>query len=442
MRPETQARPLYADICPHCKSVHPHAESLPEDYLNAIQKEFEAVLKRLYNGDKSDNKLLSTQGKLLTDRIAESYREINIDYSTPDAEMLMRLTRDTWQFSAAKNYHELRDLTLALKDENGKLREWSDFKETADKTGLKYNELWMRTEYDQAIAGAQNAARWTEFEREKDVIPNLRYQTVGDNIVRPEHQLLHGIIKPIDDPFWATHYPPNGWGCRCEALQSLDGDGSVTPDESIPHVPIAPMFRTNLAKSGLIYPKNHPYYNGIPRAELRKAIAYLPPENTYQSIIIGKHEIDVHPLHGEKELGKNLDAVNTLLKFEPKAKIKLLPIIEVNAKTEASDKVARKLFYPKEYLENFSGRNADMLLNGKIAEIEVPKGTKSSIQNAIKKGKKQADWVLVRIPDTVELSDAGHIANGQMKHYSDREDFSVWIYNSSGKIEYKTKQKR
>jgi len=33
---------------------------------------------------------------------------------------------------------------------------------------------------------------------------------------RPEHQAWHGMVLRWDDPFWRTHFPPNGWGCQCE----------------------------------------------------------------------------------------------------------------------------------------------------------------------------------------------------------------------------------
>lgn len=32
---------------------------------------------------------------------------------------------------------------------------------------------------------------------------------------RPEHLAWNGLTLPADDPWWKTHYPPNGWGCQC-----------------------------------------------------------------------------------------------------------------------------------------------------------------------------------------------------------------------------------
>ncbi len=380
------------------------------------------------------DELLDLTIKTLSDRVIDSYQTI-ADFTTPDAEMLTRLVRDVWQFSGAKNWQEMRDLTLLLKDDEGKLREFSDFKEAADSVIDKYNVNWLRTEYNFAVAASQSAARWVEFQKEASIIPNLKYQTVGDDRVRPAHQVLDGIIRPVNDSFWNTHYPPNGWGCRCEAVQSLEGDGEVTPDKNIPNIHVPEIFSTNLAKTGLIFPKNHPYYFGIPRAVISKALAYLPPDNTFIDMDFGNSvKFEIHPLHGEKELSKNIDAVRTLLKQEPDAKVKLMPIISEN------EMKAREKYYPKEYLDKFPAKNADISYNGKIAEIEIPSGSKRSIQHAVGHGIVQADTVFIRIPDDMDIKDAYRIVNGHIKHYPN-DNSDIWLINNTGKELYK-RQKR
>jgi hypothetical protein len=41
---------------------------------------------------------------------------------------------------------------------------------------------------------------------------------------RPLHQSWNGLVLKYDDPFWQTHYPPNGFGCRCRVT-------AVRPDQ-------------------------------------------------------------------------------------------------------------------------------------------------------------------------------------------------------------------
>lgn len=47
----------------------------------------------------------------------------------------------------------------------------------------------------------------------------MEYSSVLDTRTRPAHSVLHGIIFPADHPFWDSHYPPNGFNCRCTAVQ-------------------------------------------------------------------------------------------------------------------------------------------------------------------------------------------------------------------------------
>lgn len=42
------------------------------------------------------------------------------------------------------------------------------------------------------------------------------YRHSGAEHPRLHHLAWDGVALPVDHPFWATHSPPNGWGCGCE----------------------------------------------------------------------------------------------------------------------------------------------------------------------------------------------------------------------------------
>ncbi|MDR1458598.1 MAG: minor capsid protein [Bacteroidales bacterium] len=425
---------LYRDACPCCgTNKHPQAlDKLPKEYMDQYPDAIKDAIEKAYNGDTSYD-LLKITAEALKKQVMDNYSKIVFKYEVEDTQMLSNLVNNVWQFSAAKNYVEMKQFTDLLKDKNGKLREFSDYKREVEKLGSKYNEIYMRTEYNFAIAASQNAARWTEFEKEVDIIPNLKYQTVRDDAVRYEHAILDGTVKPMKDDWWNRYYPPNGWGCRCEAVQCSDGT-PVTKEAQTIGIP--KMFETNLAKQGLIYPKNHPYFKDIPASELRKAILYLPAENTYTTLQIGDKFIDVHPLHGNHELQKNLEACEILLKHDPDAKLKLLPVIN------EKEKEVKNKFYPKAYVEKFKNKNADALCNGKVVEFKEPREG-SGIENIIKKAKEQADIVILKVPDNVVWDGEEGIERNVFKrlgHYKG-QDFEVWVMNNDELRKYTPKPK-
>jgi SPP1 gp7 family putative phage head morphogenesis protein len=79
-----------------------------------------------------------------------------------------------------------------------------------------------RVIYDTNLRTARMAGKWDQFQRTKENRPYLQYQTVGDARVRPEHAAWDERVLSVDDPWWNTHYPPNGWGCRCTVRSLSD----------------------------------------------------------------------------------------------------------------------------------------------------------------------------------------------------------------------------
>lgn len=81
-----------------------------------------------------------------------------------------------------------------------------------------------RVIYETNLNQAYMAGKWEQIERLKDRRPYLRYVHGASVDPRPQHQAWHGVILPVDDPFWTTHYPKNGWGCTCTVMQLSDDD--------------------------------------------------------------------------------------------------------------------------------------------------------------------------------------------------------------------------
>ena len=82
----------------------------------------------------------------------------------------------------------------------------------------------LRIIFDTNLRMSYARGQWERIERVAEARPYLRYVTIEDNRRRPEHAAWHGIILRWDHPFWKTHYPPNGWNCRCTIQQLSEDD--------------------------------------------------------------------------------------------------------------------------------------------------------------------------------------------------------------------------
>jgi SPP1 gp7 family putative phage head morphogenesis protein len=190
-----------------------------------------------------------------------------VDYDTPDYKLLTIMQQNVYAFAGAKTYQELRSLNDLLYDDQGKIVGFGQFRDKIDQyrqqalqISDRYNKQWLQTEYNMAVGQGQMARKWQGFQDNKDLFPNLKYNTAGDARVRPAHVLLNGTVKPIDDPFWDTYYPPVDWGCRCDVTNT---DGKVT--KGMEGTPVNVTMPGNVGKTGSVFPANHPYFteNGI-----------------------------------------------------------------------------------------------------------------------------------------------------------------------------------
>ncbi len=109
------------------------------------------------------------------------------------------------------------------------------------------NDRRLRTIYRTNTRMSIAAGRWRRYQAEKKSFPYLRYRSDHPRKhPRQQHLGWHGLILPIDDPWWQTHFPPNGWGCNCiveqvsEAMMKRSGWHVSQPPAEGPRIPFYP----------------------------------------------------------------------------------------------------------------------------------------------------------------------------------------------------------
>lgn len=212
---------------------------------------------------KLDEKTVQYMAEKLEEAIFQGYGKNlpEIDYDTPDFEMMSSLRTDVWQFSGAKNYQQLKAMSEALEGPDGKLRSFNEFKKTV-RPIIDDHARWLETEYRTAVASSQMAAKWARIQRDKDLFPLLEFDAVIDNRTTELCRSLDKVIRPVDDAFWQVYYPPNHFNCRSDVRSVRSGE--ITPEEDIEYPDIPDMFRTNTAANGLVFPPGHSYYADVP----------------------------------------------------------------------------------------------------------------------------------------------------------------------------------
>jgi len=102
-----------------------------------------------------------------------------------------------------------------------------DFRKDVDRIvathGWDYNggRNWRsRVIYETNVRQAYNAGRWKQMTDPEtmQILPYLQYRHGDSRRPRPQHLAWDGITLPAEDPWWQTHYPQNGWGCKCKVF--------------------------------------------------------------------------------------------------------------------------------------------------------------------------------------------------------------------------------
>lgn len=153
--------------------------------------------------------------------------------------------RDVWReehnyaFTVAKAMHVdvLTSIKGALDDSLANGKTFESFKKDIQPT-LEKLGWWGQTEMKDPLTGevrtvqlgsprrleiiyrtnmetARQAGQWERIQRNKATHPYLVYELGPSREHRHDHASWAGTVLPVDDLWWSTHRPKNGWGCKC-----------------------------------------------------------------------------------------------------------------------------------------------------------------------------------------------------------------------------------
>ncbi len=129
----------------------------------------------------------------------------------------------------------------------------------------------LKTIFDTNMRTAHNAARFRRQHGDAVSRPWWMYDAVNDARTRPAHAAMDRRVYRHDDPIWHSHYPPNGWNCRCRVRALTDRqvasmglatydttkgdatDGLLTPEREPPAIGVDRRTGEELRRPGTSY---------------------------------------------------------------------------------------------------------------------------------------------------------------------------------------------
>lgn len=248
----------------------------------------------VYHAGKFDASMLNTPEahRLIAETLKQIKRGIDsgIPHEVPEV-VKYALENNTFIFSGFKAYHTLREVGVSLVTDKGDIKPFDTFRKDVQAINGRYNHNYLYAEYNHAVGASLMASRWQQFEQDGDRY-DLQYRTAEDDRVREDHAILHGTTLPPSDPFWSLYLPPNGWNCRCTAVQVRKGKYpqsdpalAMLRGNNCTENAKQQIFRFNPGKTLQLFPPKHPYYKGPKAEQVKQAIdGYTPVEWTPKTV--------------------------------------------------------------------------------------------------------------------------------------------------------------
>lgn len=348
-------------------------------------------------GSYSPEDLNQKEYKKLIDETYKVFERAIADNDIPD-RMRQALESDAFLFGGLKTHAQLSEAFSMIKDR--KIKSWSEIEHEFDKLNDTYNRNWLQAEYNFAVNASQQAANWANTD--PDGRYNLQYRTALDEKVREQHQALEGITLPKENEFWDKFYPPNGWNCRCTAVEVRKSKYAESDTEEAMRKGEAAtsqigkdgknrleIFRFNPGKEEKLFPPAHPY-NKVKGAEEVSKIKVRLENN---KILKSDRESQFNVIY-EKESGKvkehllvrKIDDYNDIL-TAGKHFAKQGLTAELMPEIHQKEKSIRNILFPN--LQSKTS-NPDLKVGNKYFDIKRPSAIKNILRRANEASKQGA----------------------------------------------------
>jgi SPP1 gp7 family putative phage head morphogenesis protein len=307
------------------------------------------------------------------------------------------------RFSAAKSLDAENTLRNSLYDADGNILPWDKFKDKALAINKEYNLNHLAAERQACIGAGTMAAEWQHIQETKDIYPYLKYVAVMDKRTRPEHAALNGIVRKVDDDFWKTHYPPNGWNCRCTA-EPLAEAKETPPDKverAVIKAQVPTTFLSNPGINGEVFTDKNSYTTRVSKTEegktdLKEVTAEV--EKTLPAVEAVKQVAEVKAQSNETNTpAKEYDEDGYAVEYVGKNGGKVLLHKDSDIQNEKP-----RVFKVAEYMADLGkeiimppkakkGKNPDYLIDRIVADLKTPEVNDwcKILENGIKKSNDQ-----------------------------------------------------
>lgn len=312
-----------------------------------------------------------------------------VEFATPDYDFLEQMKWNIKVFSAFKTHRQQNELYGKMFDDEGKVKPFDRFRKDSETVLNNYNVNWLRTEHDTCITRARFAADFHRYQSQTDLYPNLQWLPSVAVEKREAHRLFYNRIWPATDSFWQTNYPGCLWNCQCGITNTdkpaTDGNPKHAPEHDLPQ----PGLDYNPGMKGEVFTESHPYIKDAGE-DAKEAVENFVFKD-YTKIETKKGTLRIHDKHGKSEAAENIKVGKFL---------------------------AEKHGYEIDLIDNPDDRKSADSYNhtlGCFQEYKVnATATKSAIDNVLRKGKDQANDIVLWIESDISLEDLSDAMNNRV----------------------------